>query len=207
LRIEAEIIAAALAETGGNKSKAARRLGIKRSTLGDRIRRCGLRRISTGMMLTALLALAPVLASAQAKQAPPAAKPAAARTITLTVTDPVAEKMSYSQKQILAKPGEKLKVRLVSMAQTPKIVMAHNFVLLKAGTDIKKFTDAAANARATDFIPPAFKSAIIASAPMVGPGESMEVVFDAPKVPGKYTFLCSFAGHYVAGMWGELIVK
>ena len=42
-RIEAEIITAALAETNGNKSKAARRLGIKRSTLGDRITRCGLR--------------------------------------------------------------------------------------------------------------------------------------------------------------------
>jgi len=46
-RIEAEIIAAALAETNGNKSKAARRLGIKRSTLGDRITRCGLRESET----------------------------------------------------------------------------------------------------------------------------------------------------------------
>ena len=43
----------------------------------------------------------------------------AARTITLTVTDPVGEKMSYSLKQITAKPGEKIKVRIVSMAQTP----------------------------------------------------------------------------------------
>ncbi|MBP6715232.1 MAG: sigma-54-dependent Fis family transcriptional regulator [Acidobacteria bacterium] len=41
LRIEAEIIGAVLAETRGNKSKAAIRLGIKRSTLGDRIGRCG----------------------------------------------------------------------------------------------------------------------------------------------------------------------
>jgi azurin len=165
--------------------------------------------ISAALMVTAaaIVAAMPVAAAAQAKQAAPPAKPVAARVVTLTVTDPVGEKMSYSQKQIIAKPGEKLKVRLVSMAQTPKIVMAHNYVLLKAGTDIKKFTDAAANARATDFIPPAFKSAIIANAPMVGPGESVEVVFDAPKVPGKYTFLCSFAGHYAAGMWGELIVK
>jgi azurin len=163
--------------------------------------------ISAAVIAAAIMAMVPVAASAQAKQAPPAARPAAARTITLTVTDPVGEKMSYSQKQILAKPGEKLKVRLVSMAQTPKIVMAHNFVLLKAGTDIKKFTDAAANARATDFIPPAFKTAIIANAPMVGPGESAEVVLVVPKVPGKYTYLCSFAGHYAAGMWGELIVK
>ena len=42
LRIEAEIIGAVLAETNGNKSKAALRLGIKRSTLGDRIQRCGI---------------------------------------------------------------------------------------------------------------------------------------------------------------------
>jgi azurin len=165
--------------------------------------------ISAALIFTAaaLAASMPAAAAAQAKQTAPPAKSAAPRVVTLTVTDPVGEKMSYSQKQILAKPGEKLKVRLVSMAQTPKIVMAHNFVLLKAGTDIKKFTDAAANARATDFIPPAFKSSIIANAPMVGPGESMEIVFEAPKVPGKYTYLCSFAGHYAAGMWGELIVK
>jgi two-component system response regulator HydG len=41
-RIEAEIISAVLADTNGNKSKAALRLGIKRSTLGDRIVRCGI---------------------------------------------------------------------------------------------------------------------------------------------------------------------
>ena len=154
--------------------------------------------ISAALVAAAIVAAAPV-AQIEARQAP--------RTVTLTVTDPVGEKMSYSLKQIVVKPGEKIKVRLVSMAQTPKIVMAHNFVLLKAGTDVKKFTDAAANARATDFIPPAFKSSILAQAGMVGPGESMEVVFTAPTVVGKYTFLCSFAGHWAAGMWGDLIVK
>ena len=131
----------------------------------------------------------------------------AARTVTVTVTDPVGEKMSYSLKQIVAKPGEKIKLRIVSMAQTPKIVMAHNFVLLKEGTNIKAFTDAAANARATDYIPPAFKASIIAQTGMVGPGESMEVIFTAPTKPGKYVYLCSFAGHWAAGMTGDLIVK
>jgi azurin len=131
----------------------------------------------------------------------------AARTVTLTVTDPVGEKMSYSLKLITAKPGEKIKIRLVSMAQTPKIVMAHNFVLLKEGTNVKAFTDAAANARATDYIPAAFASSIIAKTAMVGPGESMEVTFTAPTKPGKYVFLCSFAGHWAAGMTGDLIVK
>ncbi len=129
------------------------------------------------------------------------------RTITLTVADPVGDKMSYSVKQIVAKPGEKLKIRMVSMAQTPKIVMAHNFVLLKAGTDVKAFSDAAANARATDYIPPAFTSAIIAHTAMAGPGESMDVTFTAPTKPGKYVFLCSFAGHWAAGMTGDFIVR
>ncbi len=151
--------------------------------------------VATTMVMACVVGVTPT----EARQTP--------RTITLTVTDPVGEKMSYSLKQITAKPGEKLKVRIVSMAQTPKIVMAHNFLLLKEGTNIKAFTDAAANARATDYIPPAFKAAIIAQTAMAGPGESMEVTFTAPTKPGKYVFLCSFAGHWAAGMTGDLIVK
>ena len=151
--------------------------------------------LGTTMVLACVAGAAPL----DARQTP--------RTITLTVTDPVGEKMSYSLKQIVAKPGERLKIRIVSMAQTPKIVMAHNFVLLKAGTNVKAFTDAAANARATDYIPPALKSAIIAQTAMVGPGETMDVTFTAPAKPGKYVFLCSFAGHWAAGMTGDFIVK
>ena len=41
-RVEASLIGWALKLTNGNKSKAARLLRIKRSTLGDRINRCGL---------------------------------------------------------------------------------------------------------------------------------------------------------------------
>jgi DNA-binding NtrC family response regulator len=42
--VEANLIAWALKASGGNKSKAAELLQIKRSTLGDRINRCGLGR-------------------------------------------------------------------------------------------------------------------------------------------------------------------
>ena len=41
-QIEVQCIVDALAACGGNKSRAARRLGVKRSTFGDRIQRCGL---------------------------------------------------------------------------------------------------------------------------------------------------------------------
>jgi len=40
--LETNLIRWALQASGGNKSKAARLLQIKRSTLGDRINRCGL---------------------------------------------------------------------------------------------------------------------------------------------------------------------
>jgi DNA-binding NtrC family response regulator len=44
LELETSLIAWALQVSGGNKSKAARLLKVKRSTLGDRINRCGLGR-------------------------------------------------------------------------------------------------------------------------------------------------------------------
>jgi DNA-binding NtrC family response regulator len=44
MELEASLIGWALQATHGNKSKAAALLKIKRSTLGDRINRCGLGR-------------------------------------------------------------------------------------------------------------------------------------------------------------------
>lgn len=129
------------------------------------------------------------------------------RTITITVTDPAGDKMSYSVSQIVAKPGERLRVRVVSMAQTPKIVMSHNWVLLKATTNLKSFIDAAANSRATEYIPVKLRSEILAETPLAGPGEQYDVTFTAPKAPGKYPYVCTFAGHYAAGMNGVLVVK
>ena len=35
----------------------------------------------------------------------------------------------------------------------------------------------------------------------------MQVTFIVPEVPGEYPFLCTFAGHYQAGMKGTLTVK
>ena len=47
-KVEASLIGWALKMTNGNKSKAARLLQIKRSTLGDRIARCGLGQHTAG---------------------------------------------------------------------------------------------------------------------------------------------------------------
>jgi azurin len=158
-------------------------------------------RIVTGLIS---LALGTALAAAPQKPAAPAAY---ARSVVLMVGDPVGVKMEYSRKVINAKPGERLKVELMSMGKIPKVVMAHNFVLLKLGSDALKFADVAANAKDTDYIPTSLKAQILATAGMVGPGERSEVTFTAPTVPGTYPFLCTFPAHFAAGMNGQLIVK
>jgi azurin len=125
------------------------------------------------------------------------------RLIQMTGND----QMKYSVMAITAKPGELLHVRLKSTGTIPKIAMAHNFVLLAKGTDPTAFTNASATASTTGYLPAQFKAKILASTGLAGPGETVDVTFKAPTAPGQYTYLCSFPGHFVAGMKGVLTVK
>ena len=159
------------------------------------------------MVLSAVLLSAPVQAPAgQAKPAAGQTKPAAAgapRTVEIAGSDD----MKYSVTTIPAKPGETLKIRLTSKGTLPKIAMAHNVVVLKAGAKQIDFANAAATARDTDFIPPAMKDQVLAATGLAGPGESVEVTFKVPATPGTLPFLCSFPGHFAAGMRGTIVVK
>jgi azurin len=126
-----------------------------------------------------------------------------ARTIDISASDD----MKYSVTEIRAKAGEQIRIRLISKGTLPKIAMAHNVVVLKVGTDVTKFITAGAADRDTDFIAPSMKAAVIAKTPFAGPGETVQVVFAAPAKPGRYPFVCTFAGHFQAGMKGTLIVN
>lgn len=114
--------------------------------------------------------------------------------------------MKFSVTSIAAKPGETLTVKLKSVGTLPKIAMAHNFVLLAAGTDAAAFANAAATAAPT-YIPAAQKAKVLAMTAMAGPGETVEVTFKVPAKPGSYNYICSFPGHFLAGMKGVLVVK
>jgi azurin len=131
--------------------------------------------------------------------------PAAAtgRLVEITGSD----QMRFNVMTITAKPGELLHVRLKSVGTVPKIAMAHNFVLLAKGTDAAVFTNASATASATSYIPVQLKAKVLASTALVGPGETVGVTFKAPSARGQYTYLCSFPGHFLAGMKGVLVVK
>lgn len=133
---------------------------------------------------------------------PAAAKPGAARVVEITASDD----MKYSVTDIAAKPGETLRIKLVSKGTLPKVAMAHNVVVLKAGAKQIDFVNAAATARATDFIPPDMKDQVMAASGLAGPGETVEATVKIPAA-GSYPFVCTFPGHFAAGMRGTIVAK
>jgi azurin len=125
------------------------------------------------------------------------------RTIELASSDD----MKYDKTTIEAKAGEQIRIKLTPKGTMPKIAMAHNVVVLKLKTDAAAFVNAGIAARPTDFIAPDKKALVIANTPLAGNGETVEVVFKVPAVPGQYPYVCTFPGHFAAGMKGTLVVK
>jgi azurin len=162
------------------------------------------------LLVSAILMAAPAGEQTKPKPADPAkptgqTKPAAAsgaRTIEIIATDD----MKYSVTEIPAKPGESLRIRLTSKGTLPKIAMAHNVIVLKAGAKQTEFANAAAMARATDFVPTEMKDQVLAASGLAGPGETVEVTVKVPAA-GTYPFICTFPGHFAAGMRGNIVAK
>ena len=119
----------------------------------------------------------------------------------------VGDTMRFAPSVINARPGERVRVVIKGVGKVPKASMAHTFVLLRPGTNPRSFVDQASRAHDADFVPPAVKDQLIAASPLVGPGEAVEVTFDAPTKPGEYTFVCTYPSHFKLGMKGQLIVK
>lgn len=115
--------------------------------------------------------------------------------------------LRFSVAHINAKPGEKLTVKLTNKTTLPPAAMSHNFVLLMKGADPSAIANAGLEAKDNGYIPKGMTDEIIAHTGLVAGGETKSVTFNAPKEPGDYTYICTFPGHYPAGMKGTLTVK
>ena len=111
--------------------------------------------------------------------------------------------MKFDKNILLIPAGKEITLTLNHNGKFSKVGMGHNFVLLKADTNVSEFAEKAAMARKTDYIPEG--DLTIAYTKLLGGGESDTITFDAPK-KGYYTFLCTFPGHWQL-MKGKLIVK
>lgn len=153
--------------------------------------------------IAAVLAALAVSGCGQKDSSTTASAPAGPREIDITAGDT----MKFNITAIDAKPGEDLKVVLTNVGTQPKEVMGHNWVLLKAGTDVDAFALAAISAKDSGYLPSALADEMIAHIDILGPRKSGEADFKAPTIPGDYPFLCTFPAHYQSGMKGVLTVK
>jgi azurin len=156
------------------------------------------------LLPTVLLALI-LSGCSQKEEATVSAAPAAAagpRTIEITANDA----MKYNLNAISLAVGEEVRLSLINIGSMPKQAMAHNLVVLKAGSDAAAFSTAAAPAIATDYIPAGLAGEIIAHTKMLGPKQSDSIVVKFTEA-GEYPFLCSFPAHFQVGMKGIITVK
>ena len=112
------------------------------------------------------------------------------------------EALQFAPPALSATAGQQVKVTFKNGSAAQK----HNWVLVKGSeADAQKVDDAGATAGdAAGYIPT--DPNIVASVKLLNGGESGTASFAAPAA-GSYVFLCTFPGHYVAGMKGTLTVK
>lgn len=134
-------------------------------------------------------------------------QPAQAQDDIKTVSIEGTDDLKFSVTEITVQPGQTVKIELTTVSDYPKVAMAHNFVLLKADADATKVGNLSARAVENDYIAPSLTDQMIAYTGLAGGGETVEVTFTAPEEPGEYQYICSFPGHFAAGMKGTLIVE
>jgi azurin len=113
--------------------------------------------------------------------------------------------MHYDGNHITVHNGQPVLIELTNIGHTPRDQMAHNFVLLKPGSDVFTFNLLSAQAKNQGYMPAELMGQVVANTTFAGPGETVQVQFPAP-APGQYPFLCNFPGHYAAGMHGVMLV-
>lgn len=116
------------------------------------------------------------------------------------------DQMRFSVTEIVAAPGEALRVTLNNFGRQPKTVMAHNWVLFRSMPEMEfnaVLLEAATNLPAYE---PRDPAVVLVATRMLGPGQSETVEFNAPTEPGEYPFACTFPGH-AEQMRGRLIVR
>jgi len=115
--------------------------------------------------------------------------------------------MQFDTAKLETTVGQETTLVFKNVGTLPKTAMGHNFVLLKPGTDLATFGNAALSAAANEYIPtdPALAEKVVAHTKVLGPGESESITFTITE-PGIYPYICSFPGHW-AIMKGVLHVE
>lgn len=124
------------------------------------------------------------------------------KTFHLTGND----SMKYNITRLDVMPGDPVTLTMKNIGTLPISAMGHDFVLLKQTADANAFDQAALTHKADGYFPTNLADEVIAHTKLLGPGQSETIHFTAPEKPGEYTYLCTFPGHFQAGMKGIMVV-
>jgi len=102
--------------------------------------------------------------------------------------------MRFSTTELTVQAGQLVELRLMNSDEAP-----HNFVLgaqdsLSAIGAAADQLSASPSAAAQNYVPDIAQ--VLASTPIVNPGQSVTLQFRAPTAPGAYPFACTFPGHW-----------
>lgn len=139
------------------------------------------------------------------KTASPAVEATATETASTTLVVEGDDLMKFNTSELKVKVGEPISLTLRHTGKMAKEVMGHNLVLLKKGTDVSAFAQAAMAAKDTEYIPSSLADAVISHTELIGGGEESTITFTLTEA-GNYEFICSFPGH-AALMKGVVIAE
>jgi len=114
----------------------------------------------------------------------------------ITVDSAEGATLKFAQETLAASTG-KIKVTFNSKAT---VGLLHNWVLVKPGDEQKAVDESTANAPA--YVPTA---TFVGHTETIDGGKSSSTEFEVAEA-GTYTYLCTFPGHYAAGMKGTMTV-
>lgn len=117
------------------------------------------------------------------------------------------DQMKYDKTLFKVKAGQPVNLSFKNVGKMPAASMSHDVVVLKVGSDLASFGQAAGAAKNHDLktLPASLQAEIVADTKMLGPGESDKITFTLPAA-GVYPFLCTFPGHY-AVMQGKIVAE
>jgi azurin len=99
------------------------------------------------------------------------------------------------------RPGERIKLTLVNADE-----MDHNLVITRPGTRLQVVEAAnklGESGPKQNYVP--VSDAVLWSIPVIQPGQSASIIFDAPKKEDIYPYVCTFPGHGLV-MYGAMYV-
>jgi azurin len=111
--------------------------------------------------------------------------------------------MAYDRATLAAPAGQSVTLTFYNRST----VHQHSWVLVNGGLEVadQVYAMAVAAGPDRDYMPEG-EAAILAYTELVDSGMQDTISFVAPAVPGEYTYLCTFPGHYLAGMKGTLVL-